>query len=145
MAVGSIDRHHRRNEGDHQLLVRMIVFGAVAALIGLTGPTPASAATVLVATVGPGSSISLKTSSGREVTKAKSGIYKIVIRDRSTQHNFHLLGPTAPSLLRPIDRRTTVAFVGTRSWTVTLRPGSYRYFCDPHRSSMRGSFRVTRS
>jgi plastocyanin len=26
---------------------------------------------------------------------------------------------------------------------LTLRPGTYTFLCDPHRSKMRGTFRVT--
>jgi plastocyanin len=38
-----------------------------------------------------------------------------------------------------------VAFVGKRTWTVTLKPGKYTYQCDPHAASgMKGSFRVIR-
>jgi plastocyanin len=51
-------------------------------------------------------------------------------------HNFHLRG-------RGVNKRTTVAFRGTATWTVTLRVGTYRFVCDPHARRMRGSFRVT--
>ena len=36
-------------------------------------------------------------------------------------------------------------FVGERIWTVTLKPGKYTYWCDPHSSMMHGSFRVVAS
>ena len=35
------------------------------------------------------------------------------------------------------------AEVGTQSWEVTFEAGSYTYVCDPHASSMTGSFTVT--
>jgi plastocyanin len=58
------------------------------------------------------------------------------VRDRSRMHNFHLRG-------RGVNKRTTVGFLGSTTWTVTLRPGTYRFVCDPHARRMRGSFRVT--
>jgi plastocyanin len=42
-----------------------------------------------------------------------------------------------------VNKRTAVAFRGTRTWTLTLRRGRYRFFCDAHAARMRGSFRVT--
>jgi plastocyanin len=37
---------------------------------------------------------------------------------------------------------TSVDFVGTKSFVLTLHKGVYRYFCDPHSLVMHGSFRV---
>jgi plastocyanin len=99
-------------------------------------PPPAPKIQTLTATVGPGPTISLRTASGRRVTSLKARRYRIVVRDRSRMHNFHLVGPG-------VNKRTTVGFRGTRTWTVTLRKGRYRYVCDPHRTRMKGSFRVT--
>jgi plastocyanin len=99
-------------------------------------PPPAGRATTLFATVGPGPTISLRTRSGRRVTRVRRGRYRIVVRDRSAIHNFHLRGPG-------VNKRTTVGFRGTRTWTVTFRRGTYRFVCDPHARRMRGSFRVT--
>jgi plastocyanin len=43
-----------------------------------------------------------------------------------------------------VNKRTAVAFRGTRPWLVTFRKGKqYRFVCDPHRTRMKGSFRVT--
>jgi plastocyanin len=42
-----------------------------------------------------------------------------------------------------VNKRTTVGFRGTRTWSVTFRRGTYRFVCDPHARRMRGSFRVT--
>jgi plastocyanin len=35
---------------------------------------------------------------------------------------------------------TTVAFIGTKTIKVKLRPGRYSYVCDPHHLLMHGSF-----
>jgi Copper binding proteins, plastocyanin/azurin family len=91
---------------------------------------------VLTATVGPGPTISLRRANGRRVTSLRRGRYRIVVRDRSTVHNFHLIGPG-------VNRKTTVRFRGTATWTFTLRRGTYRYVCDPHARQMKGNFRVT--
>jgi plastocyanin len=98
-------------------------------------PPPPPKVTTLVATVGPGPTIRL-TRNGRRVSRVKRGRYRIVVRDRSAMHNFHLIGPR-------MNKRTTVAFRGSRTWTVTLRRGTYRFICDPHKARMKGSFRVT--
>jgi plastocyanin len=92
--------------------------------------------TRLTATVGPGATISLRTANGRRVTRLRRGRYRITVRDRSASHNFHLRGPG-------VNKSTAVGFRGTRTWTVTLRLGRYRFVCDPHAGRMRGSFRVT--
>jgi plastocyanin len=99
-------------------------------------PPPPTRTTTLFATVGPGATISLRTRAGRRVRQVRRGRYRIVVRDRSGMHNFHLRGPG-------VNKRTTVGFRGTRTWTVTLRRGTYRFVCDPHARRMRGSFRVT--
>jgi plastocyanin len=99
-------------------------------------PPPSSGVRTLIATVGPGFTISLRTTAGRRVSRVRRGRYRIRVRDRSSMHNFHLRG-------RGVNKRTTVAFRGTATWTVTLRVGTYRFVCDPHARRMRGSFRVT--
>lgn len=98
-------------------------------------PPPPPAPTRLTATVGPGPSISLRNSAGRLVRAVKAGLFRITVRDRSRAHNFHLVGPG-------VNKKTSVAFRGTTTWTVRLRPGTYRFSCDPHRTRMKGSFRV---
>ena len=100
-------------------------------------PPPTTRPPTLTATVGPGATISLRTSRGARVTRLKAGRYRIVVRDRSRMHNFHLSGPG-------VNKRTTVGFRGTTTWTVTFRKGrTYRFVCDPHARRMKGSFRAT--
>lgn len=100
-------------------------------------PPPAARPPTLVATVGPSTTISLRTSRGARVTRLKAGRYRIVVRDRSARHDFHLTGPG-------VNKKTGVRFRGTVTWTVTFRKGrTYRFVCDPHRRHMRGSFRTT--
>jgi plastocyanin len=105
----------------------------------LPPPTPPTtnppATRRLIATVGPGFTISLRTPAGARVRTLARGAYTITVRDRSRMHNFHLIGPR-------VNRRTTVAARGTFTWRFTLRAGTYRFVCDPHAAAMRGSFRV---
>jgi plastocyanin len=108
---------------------------AAVALAIAASTTAAPAVTRLTGTVGPGFTITLKKGTTK-VTKLKRGKYTFVIRDKSKIHNFHLKGPVSK-------RFTTVAFVGTKTVTLTLKPGKYTYVCDPHAASMRGTFRVT--
>jgi hypothetical protein len=99
-------------------------------------PPPATRPPRLTASVSSGG-ISLRTSRGARVRRLKAGRYRIVVRDRSAKHNFHLLGPG-------VNKRTTARFRGTVTWTVTLRKGkTYRFVSDPQARRMRGSFRAT--
>ena len=110
----------------------------VAAAAALATKTPMSAAPAqsVTGTVGPGFTIVL-TKGGHKVTKLKTNTpYRFVIRDRATIHDFHLRGPGINRVL------TSVAFQGTKSYTLTLKKGTYRFFCDPHAGFMHGSFRV---
>ena len=109
--------------------------GLLTAVAALAVALPASAALPkLVGTVGPGFTITL-TKGGTKVRSLKPGKYTLVVRDRSEDHNFHLTGPG-------VNKATGVEAVGTRTFTVTLKRGTYRFLCDPHPDSMKGSFRV---
>jgi hypothetical protein len=92
----------------------------------------------LVGSVGPGFTIALKTPAGAKVTTLKAGSYAITVTDRSASHDFHLIGPGVNK------RITKVGFTGKKTVVVALRPGKYRYQCDPHRSFMKGAFVVTK-
>jgi plastocyanin len=90
----------------------------------------------LVGTVGPGFTISL-TNGGTAVKTLKPGTYKITVNDKSSIHDFHLIGPG-------VDKTTDVASTGTVVWTVKLSKGGYTFQCDPHAATgMTGSFTVS--
>jgi len=91
----------------------------------------------LYASVGPGFEISLTTEDGADVTSIPAGEYKIEVNDQSDIHNFHLTGPGG------VDESTTVEEEGEVTWTVDLGAGEYTFVCDPHASSMNGSFTVS--
>jgi plastocyanin len=113
--------------------IALITVAALAAAL----PTAASAkSTGLVGEVGPGFSIEIK-QNGKDLKTIKAGTYSIKIEDKAAFHNFHLIG-------RGLNKSTTVAFTGDKTWKITLKPGKYTYQCDPHASQgMKGTFRVT--
>jgi plastocyanin len=86
--------------------------------------------------VGPGFTIDVE-KGGKDVKTIKAGKYKIKVEDKSSIHNFHLIGPG-------LNKKTSVSFQGQTTWAITLKKGKYTYQCDPHASSgMKGTFRVT--
>ena len=95
---------------------------AVPRLVGSTGPDGAF-------------NITLK-KGGKKVTKLKAGKYTIVVKDVAKTHNFHLTGPG-------VNKKTPTKGKGTFTWHLTLKKGTYRFVCDPHKTIMKGSFKVT--
>ena len=120
--------------------MKLICTLVAAAAVGLlaVGTSSSMSHPRLIGTVGPGFTISLK-KAGTAVKTLKAGTYTFVVSDKSSIHNFELRGPRAGG---PIKVLTTVPATGTRTVTVVLRRGAYRFFCAPHASSMFGVFRV---
>jgi plastocyanin len=116
---------------------RIIVLAVVAALAVFALSGLGQAATPkLVGTSGPGYDIEVA-KGGKDVKTLKPGTYKIVVRDKSSVHNFHLFGPG-------VNKKTSVSAVTTKTWTIKLKKGKYTYQCDIHAAAgMKGSFRVT--
>ena len=90
----------------------------------------------LIGSVGPGFEISLTTATRQAPGTLKPGAYQLDVDDKSSAHNFHLTGPG-------VNVKTSVGFQGTKTFTVTLKKGTYRFVCDPHATSMKGSFKVS--
>lgn len=117
----------------------MLRFGIpliIVAVSALAGPAAADNP-VLQAEVGlnDGFVISLKDATGARVTHLDPGAYTIHVDDHSDMHNFDLSGPG-------VSKSTGVTDVGAQDWDVTFVDGTYRFVCDPHSSTMRGSFTV---
>jgi plastocyanin len=111
-------------------------FVALAALVAaLVVPAAGAATAKLVATDGPGFTISL-TQGGKHVSKLTAGTYTITVQDKSNIHNFHLTGPG-------LNKKTSITAQGTTTWKVTLKKGTYKYVCDPHLTIMHGTFTVS--
>jgi plastocyanin len=116
---------------------RSLLLGAVTVALAASASGSAATAKTVNGTVGPGFTIGL-TMNGKKVANLKAGTaYRFVISDRSSSHNFHLSGRGFNRVL------TGVEFTGTKSFTLKLKKGSYRFVCDPHSGSMRGGFLVS--
>ena len=109
--------------------MKITALAALTAVVALILALPALAATpVFKGTVGPGFTIKMTTK------PTKAGKIKLVIADKSNVHNFHLTGPG-------VNVKTSVAAVGTKTFLITLKKGTYKFICDPH-PFMKGSFTV---
>jgi plastocyanin len=112
-----------------RLALVTLLAGALVVVASASAATP-----TLNGVDGPGFTITLK-KGGKKVSSLKAGKYKIVIKDLSNIHNFHLKGPG-------VDKKTGVGPQGTFTWKVTLKKGTYKFVCDPHVAIMKGSFKV---
>ena len=106
-----------------------------------TSTTTSTSATKLIGTVGEEASpdaftITLTTEDGSDVTTLTPGSYTLEIKDLSTIHDFHLTGPG-------VDVSSDVGSTEDKTFDITLQDGTYNYVCDPHASSMNGSFTVS--
>ena len=117
-------------------MTRIALAAAAAASLAFAAAAQASTPVVLKGEVGPGFTIEVK-QGGKDVKSLKAGTYKLVVQDKASIHNFHLIGPGLNKVV------TSVPFIGTKTVTVTLKKGKYTYQCDPHASSgMKGTFKV---
>jgi hypothetical protein len=91
---------------------------------------------VLTGTDGPGYTINLKMN-GKTVKTLKAGTYKFVIHDMATAHGFSLDGPHG--FAKDI---ASVPFTGTKTVTLKLKAGGYKFYCPAHESMMFGHFKV---
>ena len=110
--------------------MKRITTTVIVVVTALAVALPASAAVpTFRGSVGPGFTISMSKK------PTKPGRIKLVVSDKASSHNFHLTGPS-------VNVRTSVPASGSRTFTINLKKGMYRFVCDPHASSMKGSFRI---
>jgi hypothetical protein len=64
-----------------------------------------------------------------------SGRYKIVVRDSTSRHNWHILG-------NGVDKETGISATGRFVFRVRLRDGNYTVQCDVHPGTMNFTLRV---
>jgi plastocyanin len=121
-----------------RFIVSSLIVTALAAVLFLV---PASAMThpKLNGTVGKNNAyvITLKNASGKMIKALKAGTYTFVIHDDSTIHSFGLDGPKGFA-----KDFTTIPFKGTKTATLTLKKGKYKYYCAAHESQMFHYFMV---
>jgi hypothetical protein len=117
------------------LAIVAAVLAATAFLVSAQASTPK-----LTGTVGPGFTISLKKGAAK-VKTLKAGKYTFVISDKSTIHNFTVErekgGPKIEKTL------TGTSFQGKKTVSMTLKPGSWKFYCSNHESQIFGFFKVT--
>jgi len=104
---------------------------AALAVLLATASVALGATGKLAGSVGPGFTISL-TKGGKKVKTLTKGTYVLTVSDKSSIHNFVVEGP---GVERDV---TTVSFKGTKTVTLKLRAGKYKFYCRPHESSMFG-------
>ena len=119
------------------VLVAVLVAAAALVSVGIAATATAVSLQKLHGVIGPGYSISLKNAQGKRVTTLKHGKYTLVVQDKANIHNFTLNGPGIKNKMI-----TGTTFVGTKTVTVTLKAGKYKYYCTVH-PFVTGSFRVT--
>ncbi len=115
----------------------LLVAAACLVFAGLAG---ASAPAKLTGNVGihDAFKITLSGATGKAVKTLKAGSYTFVIHDGSALHSFALDGPNGFA-----KDFTTVPFKGTKTVTLNLKKGKYKYYCVAHESTMFGAFTVT--
>jgi hypothetical protein len=117
---------------------RLLAIAFTAALVAVGIATGATTAVPkLHGTIGPGYTISLKNAQGKKVKSLKRGKYTFIVRDKANIHNFTLKGPAGRNKMI-----TGTGFVGTKTVSVTLKKGKYRFYCTVH-PFVSGTFKVT--
>ena len=113
------------------IVVATVVFAANAAA------RPAMTHPKLIGAVGKddGFTITLRTANGKLVRTLPAGTYTFVIHDFSSIHNFALNGRVSRTF-------TGISFIGTRTVTLRLTAGKYKYVCVAHPTTMVHSFTV---
>jgi hypothetical protein len=115
---------------------RLVVLAVIAALGAGGAVAYAMSIPRLKGTVGPGFTISLKSAAGKKVKSlSHAGKYTFVVADKSSIHNFTVKGPGVSN-----KTITGTGFVGTKTVTLTLKKGTYTYYCTIH--LFKGTFKV---
>jgi plastocyanin len=113
--------------------------GIATALVAAgTAFSQAQTAPKLVGTVGPGYTIKL-TKAGVKVRSLKAGTYRFAISDKSSIHNFTVEKETGAKVEKHL---TGTSFTGSKTVTLTLKRGKWKYYCSVHESTMFGFFTV---
>ena len=119
----------------------MLAIALVAALVyAATAFSTSSSTPTLKGVVGPGFTISLK-KGGKKVKTLKAGKYKFVISDKSSFHNYTIERekPSKPHIEK---HATSTSGTGMKTFTMTLKPGSWRAYCSVHEAQMHQDFKV---
>ena len=136
-----MDSPYTKSEG--ALMFRTTLFALAAAAVAaaiVASAEARSSSTRLIGTVGPGYTITLKKGTAK-VKTLKAGKYTFVITDKASIHDFTIErekgGPKIEKTL------TGTSFQGKKTVTVTLKKGSWKFYCSIHEPQMFGFFKVT--
>ena len=116
-----------------------LAVAAVALAAGAVASARTAATPTLKGTVGPGFTISLKRG-GTTVKTLRAGTYKFAVSDKANIHSFVIEKEKGGTFEKTL---TGVRFVGSKTATIKLTKGTWKYYCAPHESTMHGEFKVT--
>src|SRR6266436_426817 len=133
--MGRVHPRKTRRAMSRRLLATLVVAATGLAVAGAAF-SQAQSTPKLVGTVGPAYTIKL-TKAGVKVRSLKAGAYKFVISDKASIHNFTLEQQTGGKFEKHL---TGTAFTGTKTVTLTLKRGKWKYYCSVHESLMHGFF-----
>ena len=127
----------------HTTISRVVGVSALVVLAGCGGGKSGGGGggvehpSALAGTVGQGDAftISLDDPQGHALGTIAAGTYQLTVHDDSSIHNFHIQGSG-------VDDATSVSSAETKTFSVTLSPGTYTFLCDAHPTSMKGTFKV---
>jgi plastocyanin len=136
-----MDSPYTKSEGALMFRTTLFALAAAAVAVAIVASAEArSSSTRLIGTVGPGYTITLKKGTAK-VKTLKAGKYTFVITDKASIHDFTIErekgGPKIEKTL------TGTSFQGKKTVTVTLKKGSWKFYCSIHEPQMFGFFKVT--
>ena len=136
-----MDCPYTKSEGALMFRTTLFALAAAAVAVAIVASAEArSSSTRLIGTVGPGYKITLKKGTAK-VKTLKAGKYTFVITDKASVHDFTIErekgGPKIEKTL------TGTSFQGKKTVTVTLKKGSWKFYCSIHEPQMFGFFKVT--
>jgi plastocyanin len=136
-----MDIPYTKSEGALMFRTALFALAAAADAVAIVASAEAmSSSTRLIGTVGPGYTISLKKGTAK-VKTLKAGRYTFVITDKSSIHNFTIEREKGgPKIEKEL---TDTSFRGKKTVTVTLKKGSWKFYCSIHEPQMFGFFKVT--
>jgi hypothetical protein len=121
-------------------LPAIVAVVSAALLFAAVGLSKSQATPTLVGTTGPGFTITL-TKQGKAVKSLPAGTYKFVIHDKAAIHNFVVEKEKGANKVEK--KITSVPFVGTKTVTIKLTPGTWKFYCVPHEAAGMGrTFKV---
>ena len=116
---------------------RFLASAVLAAVVTIGIAAAAASPTKVLGTVGPGFTISLKSTSGKKLTTLKAGKYTFAVTDKSSIHNFTVKGPGIATRML-----TGTTFTGKKTALLTLKPGKYTLYCTIHPTTVRTTITV---